>query len=299
MSGVESSQLHNCVSAVSDCAETSGAMLSDTARLSPWRRFWQRGGWWRSLLLVAAYYVLYQLMGFVFAPLLLNTEDPALQVVFGAALPVALGVVLLLVFAISNGWLRELFAAQPIRGRGWMWIAVAAVLIFNVLRFATIDYGAAGAAIIGAWLFAGLLIGIAEEVLTRGFVVNLMRKAGYREISVALVSAALFAALHSGNLLTGQALLTTLVQVGYTFAFGICMYLALRVTGNLIWPILLHATTDPSIFLQGLYPAAGALTGIAALGNIVVIVTGLVLLIFIRGKVAPAAAELSQQAAAA
>ena len=32
------------------------------------------------------------------------------------------------------------------------------------------------------------------------------------------------------------------------------MYLTLRVTGNIIWPILLHASTDPSIFLFGLYP---------------------------------------------
>ena len=41
------------------------------------------------------------------------------------------------------------------------------------------------------------------------------------------------------------------------------MYLALRVTGNIIWPILLHATTDPSIFLLTAYPGSGSLTPIA------------------------------------
>lgn len=253
---------------------------------SPWRRFWERGGWWRSLLLVVAYFAVYEGVPLLFAPLFPAGEtDPAAQVWLFTAIPVAFGGLVLVVLAWSLGWLRELFGPQPIRGRGWMWIAVAAVLVFNILRFATIDYAEAGAGIVVAWLVAGLFIGFAEEVLTRGFVVNLMRKGGYREISVALVSAALFAAMHAGNLLSGQALLPTMLQLVYTFCFGLCMYLTLRVTGNLIWPILLHATTDPSIFLQLLHPADGPLTAFAAQGNIAVVLTGLVLLIFIRGKV--------------
>jgi membrane protease YdiL (CAAX protease family) len=254
-----------------------------------WRRFWERGGWWRAVLLVVAYYALYQLGSFAFLPLVTSTDDPAALTWFGTALPIALGGVLLVLFAWSVGWLRELFGPQPIRGRGWMWIAVAVVLVFNVLRFATIDYGAAGAGVVVAWVVAGLFVGFAEEVLTRGFVVNLMRKGGYREIVVALVSALLFALLHSGNVLSGQSPLATGFQLVYTFAFGILMYLSLRVTGNLIWPILLHATTDPSIFLQSAYPADGALTAVAAQGNIAVVIAGIVLLFFIRGKVEPTA----------
>ncbi|MEV4776537.1 CPBP family intramembrane metalloprotease [Microbacterium sp. LTA6] len=255
---------------------------------SGWRRFWERGGWWRSLLAVGAYFVLYQLGSLLFLPLLTSTRDPALQVLVGTGLPIALGAVILLAFGWSLGWLRELFGPQPIAGRRWMWIAVAVVILFNVLRFATIDYGKAGVGIVVAWLVAGLFIGIAEELLTRGFVVKLMRKHGYTEIVVALVSAALFAAMHAGNLLNGQSVFVTLLQLVYTFAFGLCMYLTLRVTGNLIWPILLHAMTDPSIFLQTLFPAGGTLTGIAGLGNIAVIVVGVVLLFFIRGRVGQA-----------
>ncbi|SDR75411.1 CPBP family intramembrane glutamic endopeptidase [Microterricola viridarii] len=260
--------------------------MPDAASMSPWKRFWERGGGWKALLLVVVYYALYQGGGFVFLPLLQQVDpQSAAFVLVGTALPVLLGCVLLLVFGLSLGWLRELFGPQPIRGSWWMWIAVAAVLLFNILRFATIDYAEAGFDVVATWLLAGLFIGFAEEVLTRGYVVNLMRKAGHPEILVAVVSAALFAGLHSGNLLTGQPLFATLIQVGYTFGFGICMYLALRVTGNIIWPILLHATTDPSIFLQTAYPADGALTSIAGLGNIVVIIVGLVLLIFIRGRI--------------
>ncbi|RZU66873.1 CAAX prenyl protease-like protein [Microterricola gilva] len=236
--------------------------------MSPWKRFWERGGWWKAVILAAAYYALYQLGGLLFLPLAEQAEPgSAAYILATVALPIFLGCVILMAFGLSLGWLRELFGRQPIRGSWWMWIAVAVVLLFNILRFATIDYAEAGFDVVAAWLFASLFIGFAEEVLTRGYVVNLMRKAGHSEIAVATVSAAVFAGLHAGNLLTGQSLFATLMQLGYTFAFGICMYLALRVTGNIIWPILLHATTDPSIFLQTTYPASGSLTAIAGLAT--------------------------------
>lgn len=63
------------------------------------------------------------------------------------------------------------------------------------------------------------------------------------------------------------------------------MYLAMRVTGTIIAPILLHASTDPSIFLQVAYPAEGPLGSLANLGNIAVIVVGVIALFFIRGRV--------------
>lgn len=259
--------------------------------MSPWKRFWERGGWWRSLLFVVAYYVVYQLCGFASLPFAPFEPDSVGSILIGTALPIFLVSLLLVGFAISVGWLRELFGPQPIRGSWWMWIAVGAVLLFNILRFATIDYSAVDFAYVLAWLIAGLCIGFAEELVTRGYVVNLMRKAGHPEIAVALVSAALFAAMHSGNIFGGQGLLATALQVFYTFAFGICMYLTLRVTGNLIWPILLHATTDPSIFLQASYPAAGPLTDFASRGNIAVVLVGFVLVFFIRGRVAAREAD--------
>lgn len=266
---------------------------------SRWTQFWERGGWWRALLLVVAYYVLYQLGGLLFVPLKAGMEPgSAGTVIVDFVLPIALGGLLLVGFALSVGWLRELFARQPIRGRGWMWIAVAVVLTFNVLRFATLDYAAAGLDVVFAWLLAGLCIGFAEEVLTRGYVVNLMRKAGHSEIATATVSAALFAAMHSGNALGGQSIFATAIQVLYTFAFGICMYLTLRVTGNLLWPILLHASTDPSIFLSAAHPGDGPLASVAALGNFPVILFGFVAIFFIRGRAHPGGGELRTGATA-
>ena len=262
--------------------------MPDRGASTAWKQFWERGGWWKGVILAAAYYGLYMLGGLAItwlaAPMLTDPTSPAF-IVFAYVLPIAFGGLLLVLFALSLGWLKELFARQPIGGGKWMWIAVVLVLGFNILRFATIDYAEAGFGKVAVWLLAGLFIGFAEETLTRGFVVNLMRKAGHPEIAVAVVSAAVFSALHAGNLLGGQALFTTLMQLLYTFGFGICMYLTLRVTGNLIWPILLHASTDPSIFLQTAFPADGSLTAIASLGNLPVIVFGLIAIIFIRGRV--------------
>jgi len=277
------------VSTASTPSEPPHAQASHVAgtHQNVWVRFWELGRWWKAVLLVVVYFALYQLIPLPLAPLLSGVGDPdTVGWVLGLyALPILIGCVLLVIFGASTGWLRSLFAGQPIRGHGWMWIAVAVVLLFNVLHFASIDYGAAGAPYVLSWMLTGLFIGFAEETLTRGYVVRILREAGHPEIVVAVISAALFALLHAGNLLSGQAIGATLIQLVYTFGFGICMYLAMRVTGTLLAPILIHASTDPSIFLQTEHPVAGPLGSFGGLGNIAVIVVGLVLLIFIRGRV--------------
>lgn len=252
-----------------------------------WHRFWNAGGWWKALILAAAYYAIYELLGFLVGLAFpegspaRGVEKGAMDVFIGTALPIILASIVLVLFALSIGWLKPLFARQTIRGRGWMWVAIAVVLVINVSSLLSTDVSKAGLPLVASWLFTGLFIGFAEEVLTRGFVVNLMRKAGHKEIAVGLMSAGVFAALHLGNLFTtDQGLATTLLQVVYTFAFGICMYLALRLTGNLIWPILLHASTDPSVFLHSEFPAAGnPLSLIAAFSTYLIIATGAVLLV--------------------
>lgn len=260
--------------------------LPDTQQ-SAWKRFWERGDWWRAVLLAVVYYGVYQLLSlavdavFPVGGTVRGAQDGAMDVLIGTGLPIFLGALVLLVFAASLGWLRELFGPQPVRGRGWMWVGIAVVLAINVSALLSVDAESAGAALIGSWLLTGLFIGLAEELLTRGFVVNLMRKAGRGEIAVGLTSAGIFAALHAGNLFTSdQGLSTTAIQVVYTFFFGLIMYLALRLTGRLIWPILLHASTDPTLFLFAGHPSTGnPLSIVASLSTYLIIITGAVLLV--------------------
>ena len=263
---------------------------------SRWQAFWQRGGFWRALLLAAVYIVLYLAIGRIIGAIAGDSfDDPLsspLSVVVDLAGPILLGVVMLAVFGASLGWLRGLFARQPIGGSWWMWILPAVILVYNIIRYAAADYSRFSAATVVMVLFTGLCVGFAEEGLFRGFAVTLLRKGGYREIAVAALSSLLFAASHSVNIFSGQSPVAVGITVVYTFFFGIGMYLTLRVTRNLIWPILLHASTDPSgILLAGGVDSAGGaaaqstLTSVAATANYAVMLLGLIFIWFIRGRV--------------
>lgn len=265
---------------------------------SSWKRFWDRGGWWKAVLFAVVYYGLYQLASLAVNALfggVVDKEHPlsnGVSVFISIAAPIlVIGIVLVFV-AIGFGWLKELFSRQPIRGAGWMWIAVGVVLVFNILRFASVDYSSWNAGAVLSLLFVGVCVGFVEEIVIRGFAVNLLRRGGYGERAVMLLSSLIFAALHAGNIFSGQNPIAVGLTVVYTFAFGILMYLTLRVTGNLIWPMLVHASTDSSlILLTGgvdatsgtLHP--GPLAGVAGLANYVVMLTALVLLFFVRGRV--------------
>lgn len=260
--------------------------MSEHESQSGWQKFWERGGWWKAVILAAAYYGVYQLLSLLVGEVfgkeggVRGDKGSAMDIFIGVALPIILGSIVLVLFALSLGWLKQLFARQPVRGRGWMWVGVGIVLAINISALLSIDYAKAGLPLVASWLFTGLFVGFAEETLTRGFAVNLLRKAGHGEISVALISSAIFAALHFGNLFTSdQGLITTLEQVVYTFAFGLIMYLALRLTGNLIWPILIHASTDPTISLVAIAPSDSPFRILVGLSSSIVIATGAVMLI--------------------
>ena len=89
--------------------------------MSGWQAFWERGGFWRALLLVAAYLALYlgagRLIGAVAGD---GFEDPlssAMSVFVNLVAPILVGIALLAVFGASLGWLRGLFARQPVGDR--------------------------------------------------------------------------------------------------------------------------------------------------------------------------------------
>lgn len=231
------------------------------------------------MLLVVVYWGVYQLLGLGISAVFAGWIDhgdplatPA-SIFFAIALPILVAGLLLVVLAWSLGWLRELFGPQPIRGRGWMWIAVVLVLVPVVLRLIGTNWSAYSATRVLSVLFLGLCVGFAEELLTRGFVVTILRKGGYGERTVYLVSSLIFALLHAGNAITGQGILTVGVTVLYAFGFGAMMYLAMRLTGSLIWPMLLHAATDPTTILatggidssDGTTAAAGGLISVAGI----------------------------------
>ncbi|WP_368496171.1 CPBP family intramembrane glutamic endopeptidase [Herbiconiux sp. A18JL235] len=261
-----------------------------------WRGFWNRGGWWKAVIVAAAYVALYNLAGLALVPLVggFVTKDNFLSDPLAAFLAIGLqpliGSVLLVIFALSLGWLpRPLFGRQPVPRRWWFWIGPILVLVPIVFHFLGIDYGRYGLPVVAAVLFAGVFVGFSEDFLSRGLVVVLLRRHGYREWAVAVLSSLVFAALHLSNLIAGQGLDTVGPLVIYTFAFGMCMYATLRAGGNLIWPILLHILTDPTTILasggidNGTNAALNTPNIIASGATVAYVVWAIVLLIVTRG----------------
>ena len=267
-----------------------------TTTESGWRRFWNRGGWWKAFGLAVAYLALYLAVGWVIGSLWGGSIDAGdlfgdpLSLFLAVALPVIVGSAILLAFSWSIGWLpRPLFAKQPVRGSWWMWLAPALVVVTILLRVFGIDWGSYSTGVILVTFLAGIFVGLSEELLTRGLAVTLLRRCGYNEWVVAVLSSLLFALLHLSNAFSGQPIATVLVTVGFAFGFGMMMYLTLRVTGNLIWPIILHALTDPTTFLatggidvEGSNPSP--LLTLAGVSTFVFLAFALIALVFIRGN---------------
>lgn len=261
--------------------------------------FWNRGGWWKAVLVVAVYLVAYVAIGQLIGLTLGHTIAEggpfasAWNVFLLLILPIALGTVVIVAFLAAIHWLGPIFARQPIAGRPWMWIAVAVVGYPIILRFIGIDYGGFQPGVVALTLLAGLFIGLAEELVTRGAAVTLLRKGGYKELVVAVLSAVLFASMHLINAIGSGFTITVALTVVYTFFYGICMYVVMRATGSIVWAIMLHALTDPTLFLStgGIDTAAEGAQNIwltiAGTGNWAVMIFGAVALFLIRGRVSP------------
>lgn len=264
---------------------------------STWVRFWNRGTWWKALLIVAVYWGVYELIGLGIGALVGGSIDlgsplsDPLSAFLGLALPILLSGILLFLFARSLGWVKEIFGPQPVRGKAWMWVAVLLVVVPIFLRLMATNWSAYSIGLVLVMAFFGLCVGFTEELATRGIVVNMLRNGGYGERLVFVLSSLYFALLHSGNLLTGMAPLVVAVTVVYTFGFGAMMYLSMRATGRITWAILLHAATDPTTFLatggiDATSATAGAeeLISLAGLFNWAYILLALLAIFLVKGR---------------
>ncbi|MGO8609482.1 lysostaphin resistance A-like protein, partial [Rhizobium johnstonii] len=65
------------------------------------------------------------------------------------------------------------------------------------------------------------------------------------------LTSALFGLMHLGNALLGAPLAGSLAQAALAFASGTAFYILRRVTGSLIWAMLLHGLWDVSVFAVG------------------------------------------------
>jgi uncharacterized protein len=282
----------------------------DTQTRGGLRGFLNKGGFWPLLLVVVVYMAIYLPAGKVIANLadrsysegdtLSSVGTVFVQLTFA----LIVGSIVLIAFTTFMGWNSEIFGRQSIYRSRWMWLAPVIVLIPITLRVLGIDWGGRALSVVLLMLATGALIGFSEELLFRGIAVKMLRSGGHREWSVAAISSVMFGAVHSLNIFSGAELKTAATTVLYTVAFGVLMYLSMRVIGFIAAAMILHGLTDPTTFLAtGGLPDdvdTSAVTGLAAIGGqftIVVILAGLIMAFFIRGKVGEPKATKAQPAA--
>ena len=255
-------------------------------------QFWNAGGFWRAVLLSVGYLALFTAGSRLDVAVMRDHVqgslfDSVVNVLAGLTIPEAIGALVIVVFLWSTGWFGPVFGPQPVRGRRWMWIAPVLVVVIILLRLLGIDYGRYASGVVAVTLASGLLVGFVEETLCRGIVVKMLRDSGKSELAVAVLSSLVFAALHSSNLLGGMSPFVVGVTVVYTFCFGLLMYFTLRVTGRLIWPILIHAIFDPTLFLATGGVDSSTVSSaqesifltIAGPSNLVIVLVGLIMLV--------------------
>ena len=260
--------------------------------------FWDRPATWKAFVLVAGYLVFYLAVGQLIGLLFGNEVDDdnvladPVSMFVALVLPIAIGAIALLVFTWRVGWLPAIFGPQPIRGRGWMWTAPALIVAVIIGHLGAADWDSWTGGEIAMLALLGVCIGVAEELATRGLAVKMLRDAGHSERFVVIVSSLLFALMHSVNLLAGMELQTVALTIVYTFCFGVCMYLAMRVTGTIWAAIVLHGLTDPTTFLStgGIDEAVGTqdLSGwsaLASVGTFLFMAFAVVAIFLVRGRV--------------
>ncbi len=168
--------------------DLTGSIEQATPR-SGWQRFWDRGGWWRAFLFAVLYIAVYLGVGQVVGLVRGGTGDGDVLASSGTVfsdllLPILVMGLLLVAFLATVGWRRDVFGRQPVAGRPWMWVAVVLVLVPVVLHLLATDWASYDVTLVLTILALGLCIGFAEEVLTRGVAVTLLRRGGYGEKAV-------------------------------------------------------------------------------------------------------------------
>ncbi|WP_186377006.1 CPBP family intramembrane glutamic endopeptidase [Curtobacterium pusillum] len=173
-------------------------------------------------------------------PTLGQTVD---SVVRSLVVPEGIAAVALCLVVTGLGWWR-IATVDPTRTRlRWTMLAPLLIAVICAARLPLIDWSALPVRYFLLLAVGVLFVGVFEELMTRGvLLVGLRRR--LPEFGVWITSCVLFGLLHLLNALAGAGLGVTFVQVVFAASFGSTLYLARRLTGNLLLPVLLHAFWD-------------------------------------------------------
>lgn len=207
--------------------------------------------WWIGVLVWAVYAVLVLVVGILSGVPYTAIGNSASTLWRGAVLFLVCGAALLVVVTSILGWWRGALFEKSVSRHKWPIIAPALMALVVLIALSVgVEWGRVDIAYFVPLLVLGILVGFNEELLTRGLLLVGLR-ASLREPWVWFVTSALFGLMHAANLFVGAPLPGTLQQIGLAFLGGTGFYIVRRVTGNLIWAMLLHGAWDFTTFASG------------------------------------------------
>jgi membrane protease YdiL (CAAX protease family) len=190
----------------------------------------------------------------------------------GAVISLVVGAVVLALVTSLLGWWRPALRERRTTRARWTIIAPALLLVAMIGNLAQTDWSAVGTDFVLAALALGVFVGFNEELTSRGLLLVGLR-GSTREIWVALVSSLLFGMMHGVNIFLGQSLGATIPQVGQAFLMGLIFYILRRVTGSLLWAMVLHGAWDFSVFALEVTGGSNPLTILMLLAGVLALAT--------------------------
>ncbi len=200
----------------------------------------------------------------------------------GGGLSLIVGTILLAITTSLLGWWRPALFDRQRAKHAWPIIAPAVMALALIINLVSTDWSSYDGGFFAASIVL-LLVGFTEEMVTRGLLIVGLRSR-LAEGWVWFLSSAAFGVMHLTNAFTGQPLAPTLQQVGFAFLGGTVFYILRRVTGTLIWAMVLHGLWDFSTFAVG-HGHAGEFAPFAGILNNVASILALIFVAFvIRGS---------------
>jgi hypothetical protein len=169
------------------------------------------------------------------------------------ALPVGCAAIYLTVVATVLGWWRPamLEPRRRVALPRWLWVVPVLAIVAPLADVARSEHRGDFTTSHWWWLIVAMaLVGYSEELMTRGLLLTGMR-AEWIEKRVLLGTTLLFAVMHGLNAFGGQDILTTIRQILGVIPLAIMFYVVRRITGSLVWSMLVHALVDFSLIVFG------------------------------------------------
>ncbi|MCU1420763.1 MAG: family intrarane metalloprotease [Microbacteriaceae bacterium] len=165
----------------------------------------------------------------------------------GAVIDLAVAAVLLAITLTALGWWRPALFERRRSHHKWPIFVPIIMFLVAIANLATTDWSKFDGSFILALVALGVLVGFNEEVMARGLVLTAFRSR-LGEGWVWFLTSLLFGAMHVVNAALGAPLAQSLFQALIAFASGTSFYIVRRVTGSLVWAMVLHGLWDVSVF---------------------------------------------------